>query len=102
VANILTAAEAAIVLRCSSTDTNMLQLLPLVDAYIANATGRDWTSDTPVPPEAKSAARMLITMWMENPAQQSYPMSALPQGLAAALAQLEIKALLLEDEEEEE
>lgn len=40
-ANILTASEASAVLRCETTDADMLALLPLVDAYIRNATGHD-------------------------------------------------------------
>ena len=47
-ANILTAAEAANVLRCLTTDAAMLQLLPQVDKYIKTATGRDWTADTTI------------------------------------------------------
>ncbi len=91
-ANILTAAEAAQVLRCETPDALMLALLPSVDAYIRQATGHDWTADTTIHPAAKSAARILITLWHENPAQISQQ-SALPWGLSAALAQLEALAL---------
>lgn len=93
-ANILTAAEAAIVLRCEATDTNLLQLLPLVDAYIKQATGRDWTADTSIRAEAKSAARMLITRWHEDPGGMVAG-SSMGFGLSAALTQLESVALEL-------
>ena len=95
-ANILTAAEAATVLRCETTDADMLALLPLVDAYVKNATGRDWAIDNPIYPEAKAAARILITLWHENPGMLSSGMSSLSWGLSACLAQLEAKALILE------
>ncbi len=91
-ANILTAAEAAVVLRCETSDALMLALLPSVDAYIRQATGHDWTADATIHPAAKSAARILVTLWHENPAQISQQ-SALPWGLSAALAQLEALAL---------
>ncbi len=91
-ANILTTTEAANVLRCATDDAAMLDLLPSVDSYIRNATGRDWTADSPVNPAAKSAARMLITMWHEAPAMIGQA-GALPHGLAACLSQLEALAL---------
>lgn len=95
-ANILTAAEAAAALRCETTDPDMLGLLPQVDAYIKNATGHDWAADQPagtVRQEAKSAARMLLTMWHENPAMLASGMATLGFGLSAALMQLEEIAL---------
>lgn len=96
-ANILSAAEAANVLRCDVTDAAMLQLLPLVDSYIKNGTGRDWTADTTIHPMAKAAAQMLLVMWYEDPGMlgrfrnfgQTAPLSF---GLTAALAQLEALA----------
>jgi len=91
-ANILTAAEAAQVLRCEATDALMLALLPSVDAYIKGATGHDWAADSTVNPAAKSAARILITLWHENPAMIG-SQGALPWGLSAVLSQLEALAL---------
>ena len=91
-ANILTAAEAANVLRTEDTDAVMLDLLPLIDQYIQGATGRDWAADTQVYPQAKSAARMLLVMWYENPAMINQS-SALSFGLSAALTQLEALGL---------
>lgn len=99
-ANILTAAEAATVLRCDQADADMLQLLPSVDAYLKNATGRDWAADTPIRPEAKSAARMLLVRWHEDPGGMAAG-SALGFGLSACLVQLEAVALQLAAEEAE-
>lgn len=92
-ANILTAAEAAIVLRTSDTDAAMLQLLPQVDSYLSNATGHDWAADAAVRPEAKAAAQMLLVMWYENPAMTASGISSLSFGLRAALMQLKTIAL---------
>ena len=91
-ANILTAAEAAIVLRTSASDAAMLALLPLVDSYLKNASGHDWAADTTIRPEAKAAAQMLITMWYENPGMTASGITTLNFGLQAALVQLEALA----------
>ena len=90
-ANILTAQEAAAVLRCAVDDDNMLDLLPLVDAYLENASGRDWTGDTPIQSSAKAAARMLLVRLHEDPGNLAAQPFGL--GLAAALTQLEALAL---------
>ncbi len=100
-ANILTAEEAATVLRCAEDDPLMLQLLDQVDAYINDATGWDWTADYPdnVYPQAKSAARMLLVKWHENPGMVGTE-DALSFGLRAALIQLKALALELAETEE--
>ncbi len=96
-ANILTEAEAAAVLRTTEDDELMLDILPQVDAYIAMATGRDWSADSPVRPEAKAAARMLLVKWHEDPGAMGVAFGgALGFGLNAALIQLEALALELE------
>jgi hypothetical protein len=89
-ANILTAAEAANVLRCLTTDALMLQLLPLVDEYIKSSTGRDWTADSTIDTTAKAAAQILVTLWHENPAMIGNE-GSLPDGLSACLTQLKAK-----------
>lgn len=91
---ILTIQEAATVLRCDTDDPNMLDLLPLVDKYIQDATGHDWAQDEPVYASAKAAARMLLVLWHENPGMISSGMTSLSWGLSAALSQLEARALL--------
>lgn len=91
--NILTTSEAATVLRCDESDADMLVLLPAVDAYIKNATGHDWTLDNPVVPEAKSAARMLLVKWHEDPGMMGNSTAPLGYGLSACLIQLEALAL---------
>ena len=95
-ANILTAAEAANCLRCLTTDADMLALLPLVDDYIKDATGRDWTLDSTIQNKAKAAARILLTQWHENPGMIGQGITSLELGLRAVLTQLEALALLLE------
>jgi hypothetical protein len=78
----------------------MQVLLPLVDTYLANATGYDWAEDPcEIPMEAKSAARMLLAMWHENPAMINMPGSSLGFGLAAVLIQLKALALALQEDE---
>jgi hypothetical protein len=91
--NILTAAEAAVVLRCEEDDPDMLQLLPQIDAHIKNATGRDWAAETPIRQEAKSAARILLVQWYENPAMLGQGMASLSAGLTSCLLKLEAIAL---------
>lgn len=92
-ANILTAAEAANILRCETDDALMLDLLEQVDAYINNATGRDWTLDNPIEPSAKSAARILLVQAHEDPGAMAQPADAMSWGLSANLVQLEALAL---------
>lgn len=97
-ANILTETEAAAVLRVGEDDALMIDMLSQVDAYIEQATGRDWTADDPVRAEAKSAARMLLVKWYEDPGALGVAFGgALGFGLGAALMQLEALALELED-----
>jgi hypothetical protein len=93
VANILTVTEASNALRTSADDPNLLDLLPQVDSYIQNATGRDWTQDSPIHPVAKAAARMLLVMWHEDPAMMAQRNAPLSFGLSACLLQLEVIAL---------
>lgn len=96
-AHILTTTEAATVLRTTETDQNMVDLLPLIDSYVKGATGRDWAADTSIRPEAKSAARILLVQWYENPGMLSQGMTALNAGLTSCLTQLEALALELEE-----
>ncbi len=92
-ANILTPHEAANVLRCEIDDENMLDLLPIVDKYIEQATGRNWTLDTTIYSEAKGAARMLLVRLHEDPGALG---SVVSWAFQAALTQLEALALELE------
>ncbi|BCY18688.1 hypothetical protein hrd7_25370 [Leptolinea sp. HRD-7] len=88
--NILTASEAAAVLRCESTDAAMLALLPQIDAYIKDGTGHDWTADSPIQDTAKAAARVLLVRWYEDPGRIS---DAPLHGIASLMTQLEVIAL---------
>ncbi len=94
-ANILTTSEAANVLKCAEDDPAMLDLLPLVDAYINDATGWDWTAEYPetAEPQAKSAARILLVQWHEDPGRINGG-GTLGLGFNAVITQL--KALALE------
>jgi len=96
--SILTPTEAATVLRCEIDDQNMLDLLDPVDAYIENATGWQWSQDTVINPTAKSAARMLLVQWFENPAQTGSEYEVpLTFGLNAVLLQLKAEAVRLKE-----
>jgi len=97
--NILTPLEASHVLRCETDDPLMLDLLRSVDFYIEQATGRDWTADAPVVHVgAKQAARILLTLWHENPAGIGANTGMMPAALSACLGQLEAYALTLESD----
>lgn len=98
-ATILTAMEASRILRVESTDSLMLDVLPQVDGYIEQATGRDWAADATIEPVAKAAARILLVMWYENPGMLSGGEPVMTAGLRATLMQLEAKAVLLAEEE---
>ena len=94
--SILTPTEAATVFRCEIDDENMLGLLDQVDAYIENATGWKWTEDEVINVTAKSAARMLLVQWYENPAQLGSEL-VLSFGLNAVLLQLKAEAVRLKE-----
>jgi hypothetical protein len=89
---ILTTQEAANALRCEVDDEEMLDLLPQVDRYVINATGHDWSTDATIDPTAKSAARMLLVMWHEDPAMMAQKNAPLSFGLTATLVQLQALA----------
>jgi hypothetical protein len=87
--NILTASEAAMVLRTSELDQNMLDLLPQIDVFIRGATGHDFAGDATILPQAKSAARMLLVKWYEDPGMMANSTSSLNFGLTSMMCQLE-------------
>lgn len=94
--HILTAEEAAIVLRCEATDPAMLQLLPAIDSYLGMGTGWDWSLDVPVNEMAKNAARILLVLWYENPGMVEGNYSApLSPGFNACMTQLKVLAMEL-------
>lgn len=77
-------------MRIAEDDPNLGIVLPLVDAYVKNATGRDWTGDDPIFDEAKSAARILLVRMYEEPGAMAMPAAAFGWGLTACLLQLEM------------
>lgn len=87
--NILTAAQAANFLRSTADDAVMLQFLPLIDSYLENATGHDWTGDDPIHPTAIIAAGMLLTFWYDNPGL----VGVAPETVMSQLVQLEVEAI---------
>ncbi len=89
---ILTAEEGAAALRCEETDAAMLDLLPQVDAFLLTATGHNWAADTTIHATAKSAARMLLVMWHEDPGMMG-SVANLNFGLTSCLVQLKALAL---------
>ena len=91
--HILKVKEAANILRCETDDPNMLMLLSAIDAYIERSTGRDWAADTVIRQEAKSAARILLVQWHEDPGMIVGGTAVLSGGLSACLVQLEALAL---------
>lgn len=96
--SILTPLEAANVLRCEENDPTLLDLLEQVTAFIENATGWKWSEDSEISANAKSAARMLLVQWFENPAQTGSSNEApLTFGLNAVLLQLKAEAIRLKE-----
>lgn len=87
--NILTPTEGANFVRTDTADAVMLQLLPLVDQYLLNATGHDWAADATIHNTAKIAAGMLLVAWYDNPTQ----LGVAPETVSSALVQLEAEAL---------
>lgn len=92
-ANILSAQEAANVLRCELDDPLMIDLLTGINAYIQNGTGHDWASDSPIREEAKTAARIGLVQWHENPGMSLSELDTLSLGFRACMTQLEAIAL---------
>lgn len=95
-ANILTPDEASRVVKVDPADEVLADILPQVDAYIREATGRDWTLDDPIKPEAKSAARLQLALFYDLGAMQPSQLAVLRAGLLSALAQLETISIGLE------
>jgi hypothetical protein len=89
VTNILTAEEAARVVGVDPSDERLLDLLPQIDAYVNGATGRDWTKDDPICPEAKSAARLQLALTYDLMSMQENQIAALRRALISSLARLE-------------
>ena len=90
--NILTVDEAARVVSVDVTDLKLADVLPQVDAYIQQATGRDWTQDDPINPTAKAAARLQLALTYDLMAMLPSQIASLRAGLVCSLAQLETAA----------
>ncbi|CAB1243742.1 conserved protein of unknown function [Ruminococcaceae bacterium BL-6] len=84
--HILTQVEAFDALRISSADEcpNLEMLLDSTDEELKSATGRDWSKDDPVDPDAKTAA-MLYLISLDDGAE-------VPQTYISKTVQLGAKA----------
>jgi len=65
-------------------------LLPAIDDYLKNATGKDWGKDETIDPLAKSTAGVLLIRWFEDPGQIE---NVNDIGLVTLINQLEAKYL---------
>lgn len=88
-ANILTVEEAARAVAVDPTDEKLLDVMPQVDAYIYGATGRDWTADETINPEAKTAASIYLVLIYDLMSMQQNQIDALTRALVSSLARLE-------------
>lgn len=87
--NILSPQQAANFVRTDVNDPILLQLLPLVDQALLDATGHDWSADNPTHRTAILAAGILLTHWYDNP----QAVGQLPASLMSSLVNLEGEAL---------
>ena len=91
---ILTTQEAADVLGYDSPDempgdvVNIL--LPGIDGFLQNATGKDWGAEEEIDPDAKMAARVLLRRWFDDPGMVGATKDA---GILNLIGQLHAKAL---------
>ncbi len=89
VKNILTKEEAARVVGVDPSDERLSDILPQVDSFIKQSTGRDWTQDSPIKTEAKEAARLRLALTYDLMSMQQNQIDALQRALDCALMQLE-------------
>jgi hypothetical protein len=96
---ILTSDEAYQALDYNSADELPLKvtsiILPAVDDYLKNATGKDWgaltATYTVIDPLAKQVAAVLLVRWLNNPDMVGQVIDA---PVLALIAQLEAKYLV--------
>lgn len=102
--SILTEQEVADLLDYTSVEEVppkvMSMLVPAVEQFLLDATGKDWTkltdTYTAVDSTAKMAAGMLLVRWFENPAQVGMNNAAVlrDSGFSALIGQLAARAAL--------
>lgn len=66
-------------------------LLPAIDRFLKNATGKDWGKDEEINSLAKEAAGALLVRWFEDPGQVENTSDI---GLISIIAQLRAEYLL--------
>lgn len=87
--NILTAAEAAEIVSVDPDDSRLLMILPQVDSTIQEATGHDWTKDTPIHPIAKRAAMCRLAVDYDLGSMNPQQTATMERAYLSAITQLE-------------
>lgn len=88
-ANILTADEAALIVSTDANDAKLALILPQVDAAIEEATGRDWTQDSPINSVAKRAATCRLVIDYDFDTMNPQQTATLERAYMSAITQLE-------------
>lgn len=91
--NILTAEQGADIVGADPEDTRLLLMLPQVDAAVEEATGRDWTQDTPIHPIAQRAAMCRLAIDYDLGAMLPQQNAVMERAYVTACAQLETIAV---------
>lgn len=95
-AHILTDDEAASMLGYTSIEEVPVErlniILPFVDDYIKTATGKDWSTNTPIDSTAKMLASALLIRWFNDPGQMGN-IANNDIGVKSLIGQLHSKAL---------
>lgn len=92
-ANILTASEAALIVAADADDAKLALMLPQVDAAVTEATGRDWTQDSPISPVAKRAAMCRLAVDYDLGAMNPQQTATMERAYMTACSQLEAIAV---------
>lgn len=87
--NILTVTEAADIVSVDPTDSRLLMILPQVDSTIQEATGHDWTQDSPIHPIAKRAAMCRFAVDYDLGAMNPQQTATMERAYLSAITQLE-------------
>ena len=91
---ILTSQEASEILKYNSPGEmpgNITSIiLPAIDTFIKDATGKDWALGVPIDPTAKMVASVLLVRWYEDPGMIG---KAPDSGIVMFISQLHAKVL---------
>lgn len=92
--NILTQQEAFDIIGLDGDASLYPQLniiLPAIDEYLKNATGKDWSKDSVINPIAKMVASILSVRWFDDPGMIG---KVSDEGIISLISQLHAKALI--------